>query len=139
MSASLEERLKQEEQRRRQRRVYSTELINKLLEDYRQGYEIPFDAFFNRDTDLRAANITFKMTNEEIAEYQKCYDDPIYYVDTYCKFMTDKGLHTVEHRHRRGLYRKARRIRSEEQEHHMDGQPPVRKMLCVQYFNKHKD
>lgn len=96
MSTSLEERLKQEEQRRRQRRVYSTELINKLLEDYRQGYEIPFDAFFNRDTDLRAANITFKMTNEEIAEYQKCYDDPIYYVDTYCKFMTDKGLHTVE-------------------------------------------
>lgn len=95
MAASLEERLKQEEQKRRQRRVYSTELINKLLDDYRQGYEIPFDAFFNRDPDLRAANITFKMTQEEIEEYQKCYDDALYFVENYCKFMTDRGRELV--------------------------------------------
>lgn len=96
MAASLEERLKQEEQKRRQRRVYSTELIDSLIKDYQQGYEIPFDAFFNRDIDLRAANITFKMTPHEIEEYQKCYDDAVYFVTNYCKFTTDKGLSLVD-------------------------------------------
>lgn len=80
----------------RARRVYSTALINKLIEDRNQGYDIDFDPFFNRDTELRASNIPFKMTDEEMEEYQKCYDDPEYFINKYCKFMTDKGLSTVE-------------------------------------------
>jgi hypothetical protein len=80
----------------RARRVYSTALINKLIDDRNQGYDIDFDPFFNRDTELRAPNIPFKMTDEEMLEYQKCYDDPEYFINKYCKFMTDKGLSTVE-------------------------------------------
>ena len=80
----------------RARRVYSTALINKLIEDRNQGYDIDFDPFFNRDTELRASNIPFKMTDEEMEEYQKCYDDPEYFINKHCKFMTDKGLSTVE-------------------------------------------
>lgn len=80
----------------RARRVYSTALINKLIEDRNQGYDIDFDPFFNRDTELRASNIPFKMTDEEMEEYQKCYDDPEYFINKYCKFMTDKGLSTVD-------------------------------------------
>ena len=80
----------------RARRVYSTALINKLVEDRSLGYDIDFEPFFNRDTELRAANIPFKMTDEEMEEYQKCYDNPEYFINKYCKFMTDKGLSTVE-------------------------------------------
>lgn len=80
----------------RARRVYSTALINKLIDDRNQGYDIDFEPFFNRDTNLRNANIPFKMTDEEMEEYQKCYDDPEYFINKYCKFMTDKGLSTVE-------------------------------------------
>ena len=80
----------------RARRVYSTALINKLIDDRNQGYDIDFEPFFNRDTNLRNANIPFKMTDEEMEEYQKCYDDPEYFIGKYCKFMTDKGMSTVQ-------------------------------------------
>ena len=85
----------QEGKSKKQRRIYSTQSINRLIEDRNQGYDIDFEPFFMRDLDLRAANIPFKMTEEELEEYQKCFDDPIYYVETYAKFMTDHGIHTV--------------------------------------------
>ena len=85
----------QEGKSKKQRRIYSTQLINQLIKDRNQGYDIDFEPFFQRDLDLRAANIPFKMTEEEMDEYQKCFDDPIYYVETYAKFMTDHGIHTV--------------------------------------------
>ncbi len=91
-----ENRQKQEEDRRKLRRVYSTALINELIKERQQGYDIPYDAFFQRDLELRAPNVTFLMTDEENEEYQKCYDDALYYVENYCKFMTDKGMETVE-------------------------------------------
>ena len=36
--------------RERARRVYSTALINKLIDDRNQGYDIDFEPFYNRDT-----------------------------------------------------------------------------------------
>ena len=82
-------------QERKQRRIYSTKLIDKLISDRNHGYEIDYDPFFNRDLDLRAPNVPFNLTAEELEEYQKCYDDPIYYAEKYAKFMTDHGLTTV--------------------------------------------
>lgn len=84
------------DEKKRPRRIYSTALINQLIKDRSMGYDIDYDPFYMRDLDLRAASITFKMTEEEMEIYQKCYDDPLYYVENYCKFMTDKGLATVE-------------------------------------------
>ena len=89
-------RKKQEEDKRKSRRVYSTALIDELIKERNMGYDIPYDAFFMRDLDLRAPNVTFKMTDEEMEEYQRCYDDAGYYVENYCKFMTDHGLQVVE-------------------------------------------
>ena len=85
----------QEGKSKKQRRIYSTQSINQLIEDRNQGYDIDFEPFFMRDLDLRAANIPFKMTEDEMEEYQKCFDDPIYYAESYAKFMTDHGLSTV--------------------------------------------
>lgn len=84
------------QEQKKQRRIYSTDLINKLISDRSHGYEIDYAPFFNRDLELRAPNVPFKMSPEEIDEYQKCYDDPIYYAEVYAKFMTDHGLSTVE-------------------------------------------
>ena len=85
----------QEGKNKRQRRIYSTQIINQLIMDKDQGYDIDFEPFFQRDSNLRAANIPFKMTEEEMEEYQKCFDDPVYYAESYAKFMTDHGLSTV--------------------------------------------
>lgn len=78
------------------RRIYSTRLINQLLEDHNKGYEIPYDAFFQRDLQLKAPNIVFEMTPEEYDEYNKCYEDPLYYVRHYCKFQTDDDYQLVK-------------------------------------------
>ena len=78
------------------RRIYSTALINQLIKDRQMGYDIDYDPFYMRDLDLRAPGITFRMTEEEMDIYQKCYDDPVWYVENFCKFMTDAGLDTVE-------------------------------------------
>lgn len=85
-----------EKPKKASRTVYTTKLINKLLEDHSNGYEIPYDAFFNRDLELRAKGIVFEMTQEEVEEYNKCYDDPLYYISTYCKFQTDNDYQLVE-------------------------------------------
>ena len=60
------------------------------------GYDIDYDPFYMRDLDLRAPGITFRMTEEEMEIYQKCYDDAVWYVENFCRFMTDKGLDVVE-------------------------------------------
>lgn len=85
-----------EQEQKRPRRIYSTALINQLIKDRQMGYDIDYAPFYMRDMNLRAPGVTFKLTEEENKEYQKCYDDPVYYVENYCKFMTDKGLDTVE-------------------------------------------
>lgn len=78
------------------RRVYTTEIINQLVKDRSEGYDIDFSPFFDRDMDLRAPNITFKMTEWEYNEYLKCYNDPLYYIKNYCKFKVDGGYNLVK-------------------------------------------
>lgn len=85
-----------EQEKKRPRRIYSTALINQLIKDRQQGYDIDYDPFYMRDLNLRAPGVTFRLTQEEDDEYQRCYDNPVYYVENYCKFMTDNGLDTVE-------------------------------------------
>ena len=56
----------QEGKTKKQRRIYSTQSIEQLIADRNQGYDIDFEPFFMRDVDLRASNIPFKMTDEEL-------------------------------------------------------------------------
>lgn len=85
----------QENKSKKQRRIYSTAMIRQMINDRNNGYEIDYEPFFMRDLELRAPNIPFRLTDEEMDEYQRCFDDPIYYVEHYAKFMTDHGLTTV--------------------------------------------
>ena len=85
-----------EQNKKRPRRIYSTALINQLIKDRQMGYDIDYDPLYMRDLDLRAPGITFRMTEEEMEIYQKCYDDAVWYVENFCRFMTDKGLDVVE-------------------------------------------
>ncbi|MBS7358181.1 MAG: terminase family protein [Bacteroidales bacterium] len=82
--------------RERNRRVYTTEKINQLIKDRAEGYDIDYSPFFERDLELRAPNIPFKMTEWEYEEYMKCYNNPLYFIEHYCKFRTDKGDSLVE-------------------------------------------
>lgn len=84
------------EKKRKQSRLYTTEIINSMLDDIAKGYDVDMAPFFDQKIDLRAPNITFKYTPEEAAEYMKCYNSAEYFIEKYAKFLTDTGRHTVK-------------------------------------------
>jgi len=48
---------------------------------------------YNANTQLKAAGVKIPFTEEQVKEYLKCKDDPIYFIETYCKIISlDKGL-----------------------------------------------
>lgn len=48
---------------------------------------------YNGNERLRKSGTKIPFTQEQIIEYAKCMDDPIYFIDNYCKIITlDKGL-----------------------------------------------
>ena len=78
------------------KRIYTTEIIDRLVEDARNGLEIDTTPFFMGDLELRAPNIVFQYTDWELEEFQRCMLDPVYFVANYCKFQNDKGRTTVK-------------------------------------------
>ena len=78
------------------KRIYNTNIINQLIDDANSGLEIDSGPFYMGDTELRAANIVFEYTEEEVEEFKKCMLDPVYFVENYCKFQNDKGRTLVD-------------------------------------------
>lgn len=79
----------------RAKRIYTSAMIDTLLEDAKNGLEIDTDPFYMGDLELRAPNIVFEYTDYEIAEFRKCMEDPVYFISKYCKFQTDNGRTNV--------------------------------------------
>lgn len=77
-------------------KVYSTAIINKLLEDIDDGKKVDMTPFFHGKIEWRNADITFEYTDEEIEEINRCSIDPVYFVEKYATFLTDKGKRTVK-------------------------------------------
>ena len=71
--------------------VYSSALIDQMLEDRRKGYQIDMSPFFQGNVMYRDAGVSFKYTQEELEEILKCSEDCLYFVEKYCKFLNDKG------------------------------------------------
>ena len=78
------------------KRIYSTAIINDLISDISKGYDVDFSPFYEHDIDLRNANVVFKLTKEEYEEFKKCAGDAIYFIEKYCKFLTDNGRMLVK-------------------------------------------
>ncbi len=48
---------------------------------------------YNSNANLKAAGITFQFTPDQVQEYVKCAQDPIYFIENYCYIVTlDYGL-----------------------------------------------
>lgn len=49
--------------------------------------------FYNNNSNLKGAGQQISYTEDQISEYVKCADDPVYFIKTYCKIVTlDHGL-----------------------------------------------
>ncbi|MFA5154004.1 MAG: hypothetical protein WC554_15750 [Clostridia bacterium] len=97
--------------------VWTTEIIQQNVDKLRfgMGAQANLDCFHLRDIELKAGNITFKLSAEEVIEFNKCAADIVYFVEKYCRFMTDKGRSTIKLRE----YQK-RILRALSEEHYIE-------------------
>lgn len=75
--------------------AWSTEKINNLMIAIDEGYKPKTNPFYEGNPTLRKGNIIFEYTEKELAEIKKCSQDIIYFANTYCTVMTDKGLDRI--------------------------------------------
>lgn len=48
---------------------------------------------YNANSQLKAANVQIQFTQEQVQEYVKCTQDPVYFIENYCKIVSlDHGL-----------------------------------------------
>ena len=76
--------------------VWNSSLVQQSLEKLRMGIPTDLACFHMGDIELKAANLLYQLSSEEIDEFHKCSEDIIYFVEKYCRFMTDKGRRIVE-------------------------------------------
>lgn len=76
--------------------IWSSDSIEQNLEKMRFGMPINTECFYQGDVELKNGNILFQLTPEEVKEYEKCSEDVVYFVEKYCRFLTDKGRMTVD-------------------------------------------
>ncbi|MCK9446511.1 hypothetical protein M0Q50_06530 [bacterium] len=59
------------------------------------GLQPDLSCFHGTDIELKAGNILYQLTKEEADEFDLCSHDIIYFVEKYCRFMTDAGRKVV--------------------------------------------
>lgn len=76
--------------------VWNSKTVEETIEKIRMGIPTNTSCFFNQDPELKASNIAFQFSEWEEEEFVRCSSDIEYFVENYCKFLTDQGLRTVE-------------------------------------------
>lgn len=76
--------------------VWNSALVQQSIEKLRLGLPIDMGAFHQGNIELKAADLLYQLTHEEIDEFDKCSEDIIYFVEKYCRFLTDKGRRLVK-------------------------------------------
>lgn len=76
--------------------LWNTKLVEETLEKITYGAPTNMDCFYQRDPELKSSNLTFQLTHEEEQEFINCSTNINHFVETYCKFLNDKGRTTVK-------------------------------------------
>lgn len=78
-------------------RVWSTKLVEETREAILNGFLPPKkdSPYYENKIGLRKENVIFEMTNDEIDEYIKCYNDVMYFAENYCFVKSEDGKHKI--------------------------------------------
>lgn len=76
--------------------VWNSALVQQCIEKLRLGLPTDMGAFHQGNIELKAAELLYQLTPEEIDEFHRCSNDIIYFVEKYCRFLTDKGRRLVK-------------------------------------------
>lgn len=71
--------------------VWTSATLDKAVTAMKKGLPLKANPFIGKNTKLVKPNLVFARTEEEIEDYLKCMDDPIYFASK-CYLMTPTGL-----------------------------------------------
>lgn len=75
--------------------VWTSKYVQDELDKVESGEDGSKIPFFEGDIQLKAPNIVFEFTQDELLELSKCANSVIYFAQ-YCKVMTDDGIQCIE-------------------------------------------
>lgn len=66
---------------------------NTYMVENPEDFEYPINLCYNGIQGLKKAGVKTELTQEQASEIERCMDDPIYFVETYCKILhVDEGV-----------------------------------------------
>ena len=77
--------------------VWSTTSLNAAVDALAKGLPLKANPFCGTNTKLLKPDLVYKRTEEEVEDYIKCMQDPLYFAEK-CFLMTPKGLQPVKMR-----------------------------------------
>jgi hypothetical protein len=76
-------------------KVWSSKKIAEEVVRIDAGLPADYAPFFDGNTVMRAGDIVFEYSQEEIEEMAKCANDVVYFGEKYCFSMTDEGIRRI--------------------------------------------
>ena len=76
--------------------IWSSKALELAFEGLKQGRKLVANPFYENNTKLLKGDLVFDRTEEEIAEWLRCKNDIIYFVEKYCQLMTPEGIQHVK-------------------------------------------
>ena len=77
--------------------VWSTKSLNAAVDALKKGLPLKANPFCGTNTMLLKPDLVYKRTEEEVEDYIKCMQDPLYFAEK-CFLMTPNGLQPVKMR-----------------------------------------
>jgi hypothetical protein len=71
--------------------IWSTSVLNNAVKAMNEGLPLKANPFIGKNTKLLKPDLVYKRTEEEIEDYIKCMNDPVYFASK-CFIMTPEGL-----------------------------------------------
>jgi len=111
--------------------VWNSILVQQALDRLRMGMQGDLSCFHSGDIELKAANILYQLTPDEIEEFHRCSEDIVYFVEKYCRFLTDSGRKTVKLREFQKVILRAL-AKEEYSEKYEEMLPVIRNLIMMQ-------
>lgn len=74
-----------------ERVVWSTDVLNVAVDGINKGLPLKANPFIGKDTQLLKPDLVYKRTEEEVKDYIRCMNDPIYFASK-CFIKTPTGM-----------------------------------------------
>jgi len=77
-------------------KVWNTKKINEEIDRIEKGLPADTSPFYEGKIEMKAADVVFEYTREELEELAKCAADVVYFGNKYCHSMTDEGIRQIK-------------------------------------------